>query len=91
MPNAVSRILAKPLIGLVRFYRLAISPWLGGNCRYEPTCSEYALQALAPRDEWTFLSHGLIWHGRTVCPARAPRCERCPLAADCPYPARDSA
>jgi putative component of membrane protein insertase Oxa1/YidC/SpoIIIJ protein YidD len=31
MPNAVSRMLAKPLIGLVRFYRLAISPWLGSN------------------------------------------------------------
>ena len=46
MPNAVSRILAMPLIGLVRFYRLAISPWLGMNCRYQPTCSSYAIEAL---------------------------------------------
>ena len=30
----------------VRFYRLFISPWLGSNCRYQPTCSAYALEAL---------------------------------------------
>lgn len=34
------------LIGLVRFYRLMLSPWLGSGCRFEPTCSAYALQAL---------------------------------------------
>lgn len=46
MPTAVSRILARPLIGLVKFYRVAISPWLGMNCRYQPTCSSYAIEAL---------------------------------------------
>ena len=46
MPNAVSRVLAKPLIWFVRFYRLAISPWLGMNCRFQPTCSSYAIEAL---------------------------------------------
>ncbi|WP_394792326.1 membrane protein insertion efficiency factor YidD [Rhodoferax sp.] len=34
------------LIGLVRGYRLLLSPWLGSACRFEPTCSVYALQAL---------------------------------------------
>ena len=34
------------LIALVRFYRLMLSPWLGSGCRFEPTCSVYALQAL---------------------------------------------
>lgn len=34
------------LIVLVRGYRLLLSPWLGGSCRFEPTCSAYALQAL---------------------------------------------
>jgi putative membrane protein insertion efficiency factor len=34
------------LIGAVRFYRLMLSPWLGSSCRFEPTCSAYALSAL---------------------------------------------
>ena len=34
------------LIGLVKAYRLLLSPWLGSICRFEPTCSIYSLQAL---------------------------------------------
>lgn len=34
------------LIGVVKFYRLMLSPWLGSSCRFEPTCSAYALTAL---------------------------------------------
>jgi putative membrane protein insertion efficiency factor len=34
------------LISLVKGYRLFFSPWLGTSCRFEPTCSQYALQAL---------------------------------------------
>ena len=34
------------LIGLVKGYRLLLSPWLGSACRFEPTCSVYSLQAL---------------------------------------------
>lgn len=35
------------LIGLVKGYRLFLSPWLGSSCRFEPTCSVYSLQALS--------------------------------------------
>ena len=35
------------LILLLRFYKGAISPYWPGACRYEPTCSEYAQQAVA--------------------------------------------
>ena len=31
---------------MVKFYRLLLSPWLGSSCRFEPTCSAYALRAL---------------------------------------------
>ncbi|MCG7499289.1 membrane protein insertion efficiency factor YidD [Vibrio sp. Of7-15] len=34
------------IIGLVRFYKLAISPLLGPRCRYTPTCSTYAIEAI---------------------------------------------
>ena len=34
------------LIGLVRGYRVFISPWLLPSCRFQPTCSQYAIEAL---------------------------------------------
>jgi uncharacterized protein len=34
------------LVGLVKGYRLLLSPWLGSSCRFEPTCSAYSLEAL---------------------------------------------
>lgn len=40
--SAAARLLALP----VRAYRFFLSPWLGSACRFEPTCSLYALQAL---------------------------------------------
>lgn len=49
-------VTARMLMGVVRFYRTAISPWTPPSCRYTPTCSEYALQALelhgAARGSW---------------------------------------
>lgn len=38
--------MARLLILLVKGYRLFLSPWLGSSCRFEPTCSVYALEAL---------------------------------------------
>ncbi len=37
---------AWPLILLVRAYQITLSPFLGGQCRYHPTCSAYAIRAL---------------------------------------------
>ncbi len=39
-------MMQKLLIGLVKAYRLFLSPWLGSACRFEPTCSVYSLEAL---------------------------------------------
>jgi putative membrane protein insertion efficiency factor len=39
-------IVQRLLMGVVKGYRLLLSPWLGSSCRFEPTCSVYALQAL---------------------------------------------
>ena len=46
MLQVLGRMLAWPLLGLVALYRVAISPWLGNNCRFEPSCSAYAMEAL---------------------------------------------
>jgi len=52
----------------------------------DPVKIEFALQEVLPKKDWTFASHAIIWHGRRVCAARQPACERCSLRADCPFP-----
>jgi uncharacterized protein len=46
VPAAIVRLPQTLLIGLVKGYRLLLSPWLGSACRFEPTCSAYSLEAL---------------------------------------------
>ena len=50
----------------VRAYRLAASPWVGMHCRFQPTCSAYALEALerhgALRGGWLMLRRILRCH-----------------------------
>ena len=41
-----NRILILPLVFLIKIYQYFLSPLLGNNCRYLPTCSEYALESL---------------------------------------------
>lgn len=43
---ALVRLPQTVLIGIVKGYRLLLSPWLGSACRFEPTCSAYSLEAL---------------------------------------------
>jgi len=54
------------LMGLVKAYRLLLSPWLGSACRFEPTCSAYSLKALE--------QHGAI-AGSTLTIYRLLRCQ----------------
>lgn len=59
---------------------------LGLTEQEDPVRIERDLAALIPETEWTAYSHRVIHHGRVCCQARRPRCEACPLAADCPWP-----
>ena len=47
---------ARPLVILVRLYQVSLGPLMGGHCRFSPTCSQYAIDALtahgAMRGSW---------------------------------------
>ena len=47
-----------------------------------PEDVEAQLQQIIPRAQWSHAHHLLIWHGRRVCHARGPECDRCPLRAE---------
>jgi len=58
-------VLAAPIVGLIQVYRYGISPFLGVRCRFEPSCSQYAVDALR--------SHGLL-KGLWLAVCRVGRC-----------------
>ena len=45
-PLHATKLLAWPAIGFVHLYRFLLSPLFGGSCKYYPSCSQYALDAL---------------------------------------------
>lgn len=57
---------------------------LGLTAETDPVKVEHAVGALLPRAEWGTFSLRTILHGRRVCVARSPRCDRCVLADFCP-------
>jgi uncharacterized protein len=63
--NKILRVLSLPFIGLIKLYQWIISPWLGPKCRFTPTCSHYAVEALK--------KHGLI-KGGWLAVKRISRC-----------------
>lgn len=80
MLAALGRLLAWPLLLLVQLYRYTLSPWLGPNCRFEPTCSEYALAALR--------QHG-AFRGTWLAARRIGRCHPWGGAGYDPVPGSD--
>ena len=57
---------------------------LGLTRRDDPLKIERDLRRIVPRDDWARLPHLLIWHGRRICIARAPRCATCSVSELCP-------
>lgn len=53
------------LIGILRAYKYLVSPWLGTRCRFYPSCSDYAVEALR--------KHGLL-KGLRLAVWRVSRC-----------------
>jgi uncharacterized protein len=65
------------LIRCIRVYRLFLSPWLGSACRFEPTCSVYAIEALS--------QHGAA-HGSYLTLRRLGRCHPWCVGGSDPVP-----
>ncbi|MEX2464615.1 MAG: endonuclease III [Gaiellaceae bacterium] len=61
-----------------------LSQRLGLTRHDDPVKIERDLMRIVPKQEWGRFPHLLIWHGRRVCLARAPRCEICVLTDLCP-------
>jgi endonuclease-3 len=61
-----------------------LSARLGLTTETDPVKIEEALMPLFPREQWTLLSHLLIFHGRRICEARLPKCGACVLNDICP-------
>ena len=61
-----------------------LSQRLGFTKEEDPVKIERDLRRLVPREDWARFPHLLIWHGRRVCLARRPRCERCVVNDLCP-------
>ena len=82
-------MVAKLLKGLVRFYRAAVSPWTPPSCRFNPTCSAYALEALerhgAARGTWVALKRIGRQGYDPVPPSSSSRRPEGPEGPDAPH------
>lgn len=61
-----------------------LSNRLGWVHTKDPTSTEYALQALVPRDYWISLNHLLVMWGQNICVPLSPFCSRCVVSPYCP-------
>lgn len=82
MNQTLSKMPRLLLRWLIRSYQLTLGPWLGGNCRFYPSCSNYALDAVAHhgaiRGGWLTLKrvckcHPLHPGGVDLVPAPQPK------------------
>jgi endonuclease-3 len=82
--NVVSSELGDPQGIVVDTHVRRLSQRLGFTKEDDPVKIERDLMRLVPREDWGRFPHLLIWHGRRVCLARAPRCEDCVINDLCP-------
>ena len=82
--NVVAAELGDPQGVVVDTHVRRLSQRLGLTKEDDPVKIERDLQRLVPREHWGVFPHLLIWHGRRVCIARAPRCLDCVVNDLCP-------
>jgi endonuclease-3 len=82
--NVVAAELGHPQGIVVDTHVRRLAQRLGLTRQEDPVKIERDLMRLVPRAYWGIFPHLLIWHGRRVCDARRPACERCVLNDLCP-------
>jgi endonuclease-3 len=82
--NVVAGELGNPQGIVVDTHVRRLSQRLGFTRQEDPVKIERDLMKLVPREDWGRFPHLLIWHGRRVCIARRPECERCVVNDLCP-------
>ncbi len=91
--NGVGRKTANVVLGnayginvgvVVDTHVIRLSQRLGLTKEKDPEKIETELMKIVPQDQWTMLSHWLIWHGRRRCFARNPDCQNCEIKELCP-------
>jgi endonuclease-3 len=63
---------------------IRLSRRIGLSENTDPVKLEFDLMEIVPKKNWTLFSHLLVFHGRNICMARKPNCEKCPIAKYCP-------
>jgi endonuclease-3 len=82
--NVVAAELGSPQGIVVDTHVRRLAQRLGFTKQEDPVKIERDLMKLVPREDWGRFPHLLIWHGRRVCIARRPECERCVVNDLCP-------
>jgi putative membrane protein insertion efficiency factor len=59
-----AKLPARLLVAAVRLYQITLSPWIGQSCRFQPTCSNYMIEAVEKYGFWSGLWRGLKRIGR---------------------------
>ncbi len=80
-PSTISRLLALPCIGLIRIYQWTLSPFIGRQCRFHPSCSRYAVEA--------YQEHG-AFRGTWLTLRRLLRCQPFCKGGYDPVPLRET-
>lgn len=62
-----------------------LSNRIGLTDKEDPERIEYDLMEILPQEDWTSFSNSLVYHGRSVCNARKPKCEKCSIAQHCDF------
>ena len=80
MYRTIESLAGRAIILLIRIYRLLFSPWIGQHCRFHPTCSAYAIEAIR--------RHGAV-RGSWLAAKRLGRCHPWHEGGVDPVPERD--